>query len=74
MKLVPIEGETNLYKDKTSQGVIDLDIDKIKAAKESKKKRIQRLKQQERLSEEVDQLKQDVSDIKNLLQTIAEKL
>ena len=64
--MIPVEGHKDLYRDEKSGAVINTDTNgyaqykKMKSAKISQK-------------EEIDKMKEDIKEIKNLLRLIAEK-
>lgn len=66
-ELSKVEGHQGLYRDETSQAVINTDREQY----ELYKKRRESLRAQR---EEIDVLKSDVSDIKQLLTTLIEKI
>ena len=67
MKYAKVEGSNSLIRDLTSNAVILTDENKVMSARQ---KKANRLKQKE----EFEQMKQDVQNIKHLLNQIVEKL
>ena len=67
MKYAKVEGSNSLIRDLSSNAVILTDENKVMTAREKKANRIKQ-------KEEFEQLKQDVQNIKHLLNQIVEKL
>jgi hypothetical protein len=67
MKYAKVEGSNSLIRDLNSNAVILTDENKVMTAREKKANRIKQ-------KEEFEQLKQDVQNIKHLLNQIVEKL
>jgi Tfp pilus assembly protein PilN len=67
MKYAKVEGSNSLIRDLNSNAVILTDENKVMSARQ---KKANRLKQKE----EFEQMKQDVQNIKHLLNQIVEKL
>jgi len=67
MKLIRIEGKPNLAKDEESGAIVNTDEHEIEQAKELKEKRKEK-------EEEFAQLKNDVSELKDMMKTIIEKM
>ena len=67
MKYAKVEGSNSLIRDLNSNAVILTDENKVMSARQ---KKANRLKQRE----EFEQMKQDVQNIKHLLNQIVEKL
>ena len=63
---IPVEGHTNLVRDASTGAIIN--IDKSKAAK-AKKAREERLREKH----EIEELKNDVAEIKSLLKQLLER-
>ena len=72
--MIPVEGKPGLARDPNSGAILNINSDEIKAARARKRARKQEELKQKQLVEDVETLKQDMSDIKNLLLTIKEKL
>ena len=66
MKYAKVEGSNSLIRDLNSNAVILTDENKVMTAREKKANRIKQ-------KEEFEQLKQDVQNIKHLLNQIVEK-
>lgn len=69
----PVEGHSHLYRDKSTGAIINMDFDRFDAIKKRKKLAEKRIKEQEQLSEKVNNLESDISDIKTLLTQLLEK-
>lgn len=67
MKYIPVEGKPDLVRDPHTGAIVNINKNDIRAARERKQKR----KSQQA---EFDQLKQDVDEIKQLLNKLVEKL
>tara|TARA_Y100001937_G_scaffold128273_1_gene203677 strand:+ start:7040 stop:7234 length:195 start_codon:yes stop_codon:yes gene_type:complete len=64
--MIPVEGHKNLYRDEKSGAIINCDsLGYSQYKKQRNQKRIQR--------EEIDNIKKDIEEIKNLLKQIASK-
>lgn len=72
--MIPVDGKPGLARDPNSGAILNINSDEIKAARARKRARKQEELKQKQLVEDVETLKQDMSDIKNLLLTIKEKL
>jgi len=66
-RFVPVEGSSSLVRDKSTGAIVNINKKEMQAARLRKE---QKQKQQQ----EIDQLKTDVSDIKQMLQQIVEKI
>ena len=64
--MIPVEGHKNLYRDEKSGAIINTDSHGFSQYKKSRK-----LKLAQR--EELDDMKKDIEEIKNLLKMIVEK-
>lgn len=62
-----VEGESNLLRDKTSNAIINSNINALYEAKKRKEERLESRK-------DIESLKKDMSDLKSILQTILSKL
>ena len=64
--MIPVEGHKNLYRDEKSGAIINCDsLGYSQYKKQRNQKKIQR--------EEIDNIKKDIEEIKNLLKQIASK-
>ena len=66
--------EKDLVRDKTSGAIIDVNVRKMKAAKEAKIRRLAVAEEHRQMKNDVDQLKNDMAELKTILAKIAEKL
>ena len=64
--MIPVEGHKHLYRDKKSGAIINTDSHGYSQYKKSKNIRLTQ-------KEEIDGMKKDIEEIKNLLRLIAEK-
>jgi hypothetical protein len=74
---VPVEGNPGLYRDSKSGAILncsDMEFEKYLELKELKLKESNELKKIKSQVEEIDQLKSDVTQIKDILQVILQKL
>ena len=69
----PVEGHSHLYRDKSTGAIINMDFDRFDAIRKRKELAEKRIKEQEQLSEKVQNLESDISDIKTLLTQLLEK-
>lgn len=69
-----VEGYPDLARDPNSRAILNINKTEIEAARERKRLREAAKKEEQNLKAKVDKLEQDMSDIKNLLSSIAEKL
>lgn len=74
MKLVAVKDESDWARDEKSGALININKGEIQRARELKKKRLQKQREQETLKVKVDKLESEISDIKSLLSQIAERL
>lgn len=68
-----VEGHPGLFRDPQTRAVINMNTGTIEKAKARKAKQKQQINQMESVQKDVDKMKDDISDIKNLLQKLAEK-
>ena len=64
--MIPVEGHKNLYRDEESGAIINTDSHGYSQYKKSKNIKLTQ-------KEEIDSMKKDIEEIKNLLKVIAEK-
>jgi hypothetical protein len=72
--LIPVEGHPDLARDPETGAVLNINSDKIRQSRE--RKRLMRLKkkEEEQLKAKVEGLESDISDMKNMLSQLIEKL
>lgn len=69
-----VEGSTDLVRDEFSGGVLNTNTVALKGAKEAKEKRLAKLKETDSMRNDISKLQEDMSEIKSVLNKIAEKL
>ncbi len=69
-----IEGEPDLRKDNDSKAIINTNTDAYKRYKQHQSGKIAELAEKERIKKEINILKDDVKDIKDMLIKLTEKL
>ncbi len=72
--MIPVEGKPGLARDPRSGAILNINSAEIKAAKARKIAMAQEEERKKQLIDDVEMLKEDMSDIKELLLTIKEKL
>ena len=72
--MIPVEGRPGLARDPRSGAVLNINSTEIRAAKARKIAMAQEEERKKQLFADVEELKEDMSDIKELLLTIKEKL
>lgn len=72
--LIPVEGHSDLARDPNTGAILNINSDKIRQSRE--RKRLMRLKKKEdeQLKAKVEGLESDISDMKNMLSQLIEKL
>lgn len=71
---VSVEGHADLVRDPESNAILNINKSEIENARQAKKLRLQKMKEEQELRETVDTLQEDMKDIKNLLSQLVEKL
>lgn len=69
-----VEGDTDLVRDEFSGGVLNTNTFALKGAKEAKEKRLAKLEETDEMRNDISKLQKDMSEIKSVLNKIAEKL
>ena len=64
--MIPVEGHKNLYRDEKSGAIINTDSHGLSQYKKTRKLKLTQ-------KEEIDTMKKDIEEIKNLLRLIVEK-
>ena len=75
--LIPVEGNMGLFRDKNSSAILncsDSDYEKYLELKSEKIKEVTRLNEINNKVDEIDQLKSDVSEMKDMMKLILSKL
>jgi len=73
MKFARVEDEPNLVRDTHSRAILNVDISGLEAYKIQKRARFNQKNQINRLTDDVNQLKEEMSEIKNLLICLLDK-
>ena len=73
MNHLKVEGHTDLVRDKKTGAVININKTESDLARKRKYTWRMQQREQEKLKSDVDQLKNDISDIKDLLTQLVEK-
>ena len=72
--MIRVEGHSNLVRDPKSGAIININKDEINAARARKIARAAKEEEQEQLKADVENLKNEIGDIKQLLTQIVEKI
>lgn len=75
--LIPVEGNMGLFRDENSSAILncsDSDYQKYLDLKASKMKEVTKLNEMSEKVNEIDQLKSDVSELKEMMRLIINKL
>ena len=72
--MIRVEGKPGLARDPNSGAILNINSAEIRAAKARKIAMAQEEERKKQLIDDVEKLKEDMSDIKELLLTIKEKL
>lgn len=72
-KLYRVEGHSQLVKDPKSGTLHNINTAELKNARKRKKVKVKQKEKQERLEQEVSDLRSEMAEIKSLLKQIAEK-
>jgi hypothetical protein len=75
--LIPVEGNMGLFRDKNSNAILNCsnsDYEKYLKLKTTKTQEVERLNQINDKINEIDKLKSDVGEIKEMMKIIIEKL
>lgn len=72
MKYKKVEGHVDLIRDDTTGAVLNINNQEIEAARKRKQAKIDRQKKEEALEKDVSELKQNMSEIKDLLTKLVE--
>ena len=71
---ISVEGHPDLARDPDTGAIVNINTRKIQQAKEQKRLRRQKMKEQQDLKAKVEGLENDISDMKNMLSQLIEKL
>ena len=72
-RYVPVEGHPGLVRDTTSGAILNTNRSAIQAAKEKKRLRLEREKQQKIDKDRLESLESDISEIKEALKLLLQK-
>lgn len=72
--LIPVEGHSDLARDPNTGAVLNINRSKILESRERKRLRREKKKEQAELRAKVEGLENDISDMKNMLSQLIEKL
>ena len=72
-KYQKVQGTDSLFRDPQNGAVLNVNVDEIKRAKILKAERKKKALEFEAVKEDVQNMKQDMADIKGLLQRLVEK-
>ncbi len=72
-RYVKVDNETGWVRDKYTNALINTNSSHIEKAREAKAKRKQQIINQKRMDEDINNLKSDISEIKDLLKVLAGK-
>ena len=73
-KLIPVEGHADLMRDPETGAIININRREIHQIRERKRKKRAKALEQEELKVKVEGLERDISDMKNMLSQLIEKL
>ncbi len=62
-----VTGKENLVRDERNGAILNVDNNALKSYKMARDNRIKQLEKEEKMENEIDNIKSDVSEIKNLL-------
>ena len=74
MDLLKVDGHTGIGRDTRTGAIININKKEVETARERKKKRLEAKEEHSKLIAQVDSLENEVSDIKDMLTKILEKL
>jgi uncharacterized protein YceH (UPF0502 family) len=73
MKLIPVKDHGDLVRDVHSGAIININTSEVEKARERKAKRAQDRSSKQQLENRVDELSNDIEQIKQMLQTLLEQ-
>jgi hypothetical protein len=73
-KFLKVEGHKDYVRDTTTGVVLNINRNEISLARERKRKRKEKELEQEVMKNDVDGIKKDIDEIKNLLSKIVERI
>jgi len=73
-RYIPVEGHAGLVRDTSTNLIVNINKTELEEAKRRKQLRIEKEREQKLFVAKVDNLEREINEIKNLLNTIVEKL
>ena len=71
--MIKVQGQNALYKDSTTNTFINKNRVEIESARERKRLRIEKNKEEQELRQKVDSLQDDISELKSMFKQLLEK-
>ena len=68
-----VTGKENLVRDERNGAILSVDNNALKSYKMARNNRIKQLEKEERMENEIDNIKSDVSEIKDLLKDLIKR-
>ena len=68
-----VTGKENLVRDERNGAILNVDNNALKSYKMARDNRIKQLEKEERMENEIDNIKSDVSEIKDLLKNLIKR-
>ncbi len=72
-KFYKVEGHSGLMKNPVTGTILNSNTNEIQSARARKANKLQSIQETQKMKDDINQLKNDMSDIKSLLKQIAEK-
>jgi hypothetical protein len=72
-KYEKVEGSNYLFRDPNSQAILSADQGTFAAARNAKMLRKKKMQEEQQIKTDVEELKSDMTDIKNLLKALVDK-
>lgn len=72
-KYEKVEGSNYLFRDPNSQAILSADQGTFEAARNAKMLRKKKMQEEQQIKTDVEELKSDMTDIKNLLKALVDK-
>ena len=74
MDLIPVEGNTGLYRDSSSGAILNCSDSDFNSYLELKQKRIREIQELESVKNKIDEIKSELNDMKDMMKLILSKL
>ena len=71
MELIKVENKANLYRDKNTNAIINMNTNAYENYLEQRKKRLEKENEINSLKSDINSLKSDISEIKTLLMSLS---